>query len=411
MSRRRKPEILTGIEIGTAAVKVVIGHVEPDETLHVLAAVSEPSQRVVKGEATEIPKVMDRVKRAVSRAEEAARSDLEHVFLAVTGSHVRSSISTGSTPIVRPDAVVASDDVVNAVRTAEAYDLGTDRQRIEGLSRRYILDNGHEVTSPKGHRTGKLTAEVLILHGTRGRIETASHIVGDVMGYPPTDIAFSPIPAGLAAFQREEMEQGVLLVDVGAGVTEYALFSGPLCYYAGQIAVGCNHAINDIAIGLTVSFRKARELLLGLATTARDEPIRLETAAGRVRTIPKTTVEQVVELRLQELFELIADELRRAEALPRIGLGVFLAGGGARIPGVVPIARRAFGHTVHLAKPSRVSAAAAVEDLESFLTPMGLLRYGHLVLQIAAPPPTTLVGQLRHDVRRAVDFFRGALEW
>ena len=177
-----------------------------------------------------------------------------------------------------------------------------------------------------------------------------------------------------------------MVIDLGAGVTEYAVFAGDhCCLHSGQLTVGCDHVANDLSLGLHVPIQRARDLLAELGTVGSaimtpDGHTRLlpvETVPGRPpRHIPASSVESIVEMRLQELFTVILADLQKQDMLKRIGWGIKLVGGGASIPRITELARRVFEMPVEVGMPALVNGPKQILDSPRYATPIGVLRYG-----------------------------------
>ncbi len=411
---KQKRQVLTGVEIGTSSIKVVMGTPLPDDEISILGSAHLPSLKVVKGEVVDAHVVQEQLERALAAAEHASGVDIEDVFLALTGAHIRGINSVGSTMVRSTDRKITEDTVVAAVRNAHAYNLPPDQKVLHYFDRFYCIDDSREVTNPLGLVGTKLAADVHIVFGQLNRLETNCRMVADVVSYPAADVAFSAVAGGFAAFSQDEMEKGGLLIDIGAGVTEYIFLHGPGCLHSGQVAVGCDHVANDLSIGLRLPIPRCRKLLheldqFGSAVMEPDGRARLMAVGNlgkKVRHIPVSTVEQIIELRLQELFEAILADLQKHGVADRIGSGVRLAGGGARISGIHRLAQHVFRMPVATAKPHLFSGEEDVVSAPEFVTPLGLVRWGKLMLDISDPPPLPLWQQLRVDVRKAWDVLR-----
>ncbi|MBT3378698.1 MAG: cell division protein FtsA [Lentisphaerae bacterium] len=416
---RAKNEVLTGVEIGTSTIKVVMGAVLPEDEIAILGAAEIPSLRVVKGEVTEAAVVQEHLERALAAAEQEAGQEIGDVFLAVTGAHIQTVNSVGSTVINAPDRKISEDDVVRAGRNAHGYTLSPDKKILHYFDRHYQIDRTREVTNPVGLVGTRLEADVHIVFGQHNRIETNCRLIADVMSYPAVDVAFSPVAAGFAVLSAEETEKGALLIDVGAGVTEYAVFHGPGCVHSGQLAVGCDQITNDLALGLRVPMPKARQILhelgnYGSAVMTPDGRARLMKvdALGRgERKIPVSTTEQIIELRLQELFENIKWDLESRGALQRAGGGAVLCGGGARIPGINRLAQHVLQMPVDTARPQQLTGRHDQVASPAFVVPLGLLRWGKMMLDISAPEPMPFWRQFQVDAKKAWGVTRRAFRW
>ncbi len=396
MSKKRR-NIITAIELGTHSRKVAIGDVDPEDgRVHVLGVgtVSSP-RKIVKGRIENAGAVNDELVKAVLEAEKEAKTEIQNVFLAVSGGHIRTTTSRGTSVVRSPDGLVTDDNVVEAVKNARYLPFPPDQRAVNLMDRRYLLDGRREVLNPTGQAAAKLEAEILVVYGDAMRFKTAVELVAAVIGEPVADIVFSPIADVYAVVSPEDRTRGVLVIDIGAGVSEYALVHGPGLLACGQITVGCEHVANDLAEAFRFPIQRARTLLVRLAEWNRPEKlgaaaappaaVKIETMGHEIRTIPRDSIELVIDLRLRELFRIIAKRLGGpAELRKFVGGGVLICGGGARIPRVCDLARAVFGRIpVSVAAPWGVSAdREAIPADPGLITPIGVLRYGSFSLAV-----------------------------
>ncbi len=415
----RQKQILTGVELGTRHIKVAMGEILPDDSLSVVGLGEVSSQKIMKGEVCDANEVMPELARALAEAEKDSGFEAGHVFMAMTGGHIHSLNSIGSTPVQSQNAV-SEDDIVQAVQNARGYVLPADEKVLHFLDRRYILDGVRETSNPEGLVASKLESEVHLIYGHHNRVESSCRIVTDVLGYPPTDVAFSGVAAASAVVTPEDTEKGVLVIDLGAGCTEYVIFQGAGCFHSGQVTVGCEHIANDLSIGLGLPIGRARQVLYELEEkrqrpAAQGEEKRmmvLESTAGQEqRRIPASEVERIVDLRLEELFDIIREDLHQARVLDRIGGGAYLAGGGARIPGITGSARERLGMPVGMAEPHLFSGDEHLANAPEYLVPFGLIRWGQTMLDISQPEQMSLLEQLGHDMSRFKSVVKRAFNW
>lgn len=420
MGRRASRNILTGIEIGTTTIKVVMGEFLPDDVLALVGYGAAPSLKVVKGEVVDADVVREQLERAVLQAEQASGLEITgDIFLAVTGSHIQTVNSVGSTLIHHADRRIREEDAAVAAKSAHGYQLPPDRQVLHYCDRFYRIDDHREVLNAAGLAGARLEADVHLIYGRHNRLETACGMVADVMGYPATDIAFSGVAGAFAAFAPEDVEKGSLLIDIGAGVTEYIVFQGAGCFHSGQVTIGCEHLANDIAVGLNLPHAKARSILrefaqLGscvMTPDGRNRVMEIEVLGHKPRRVPVSSMERILELRLQELFEVILADLERHNAQERIGGGVKIAGGGALLPDITRLAQHVMHMPVTIAKPRLLSGKEEIISSPAMVTPVGLLRWGRLALQIAEPREVSFWSQFGNDLRRLWSLMRDSFRW
>jgi cell division protein FtsA len=420
---RSNSEILTGLEIGTSSVKVVIGEAEIGDDLITIHGYGEcPSGKVMKGDITDVAMVQEQVMEALSLAEQNAGKGIRDVFLAITGGHVESRNSRGTTPIRTPDRRITEEHYFEACRNARNENLPVDCQEINTVDRRFLVDGHRETVNPVNMVGGKLEAEVHTIFGQRNAIDTVCTLVNDVLSYPATDMAFSALASSYAVLSPEELEAGALVIDIGAGVTEYALFHGPGVYMSGQITVGCNQIVNDLSIGLDLPPLRCRNLLKkefvenGSALMSPDGRNRILAITSVTQTTPRnipfSSIEQIVELRLRELFEVIRERVGKEEGLVRIGEpGIVLTGGGACIPGVDKLAYQVFGMPVSIGRPRLAVISDEILNSPRFATPVGLLRLGRLSLEIGRHGQASLLEDLKSDLSKVWSFIRRAINF
>ena len=419
MGRRQKKNILTGVELGTAHVKVVVGEFLSDQVLSIVGSARVSSMhKILKGAILDAPAVQEQLAQALHISEKEAGQEIQGVFLALTGSHIDTTTSIGNAPVQGPDQIISEDEVVAAVRNARNSRLSPHQFPINSIDRRFLVDDVREVANPIGQAGRRVQAEVHIIFGDRNSVQTSRSLLSEVLGYEETARAFSAVADVFALLSDEEQRQGGMIIDIGAGVTEYAVFHGPGCFHSAQIAVGCQHIQNDLATAFRLPVSRAATVLHNLGDfgsaipkdDGRKRLVEVETATGKSRQIPASTVELVIELRLRELFEVINEDLKKNDARERISNGIVLCGGGARIPKVSKLAHDVFKMPVRIGSPLLVSGPREIVEDPGFATPIGLLRFGRKIQEIDREEPG-LFEQLGADAKRVWDLTKRALRW
>ncbi len=420
---RKATNILTGIEIGSSTIKVVIGEFTADGGIRVAGLAEIPAMKVLKGEITDNNIVHEQLVQALGQAERQAGMDIRDVYLVVSCGNVSSINSMGSFAASGPEQTILERDVTNALENAKAHVLPPDKMVLHTIDRRYIVDAMREVSNPVNQIGQKLSVDVHIIYGQYNSIENLCRLVDRTMGYSATDICFSGVAAAYGALSHEEMERGSLVIDIGAGTSKYIVFHGVGVFHSGQVSIGADHVANDLAVGTGAPILKARKIVENLAeyeasavmtADGHYRQVRLQVGGLGTQAIPTSTIEQVIELRLKELFEIILRDLKKQKALPRIATGITLVGGGALIHGIDELAKRVFNLPVRIGRPHLVSSVNHIADSPKYVTPIGLLRWGQFVNTIVGVRPPFLeqvfrdVGGGCHKIWRIV---RDALKW
>jgi cell division protein FtsA len=409
MVENKIERLVVGIEVGTSAVKAVLGMVTPGQPIKVIGSGIEPLHgQMLKGEAVDNTALSAPILAAVRQAERQAAHAVYHdttICVAFTGSHMQGVTAEGVWPL--PDGEVTPECIEHAQDFADARVLSTRANSnyalVQGFDRMYLVD-GKPVDSDDLLGTGENETPC---QGTELRVHRHSFLVrtdriktimmAAAAAFDRVTInsyCFSGFASVLATTRNEDILSGILSIDIGAGCTEYLLArQGRVCH-SGTIAVGTLHVANDLMIAFGLESVEAGEQLLrrlpefGSAVRTDDGSNRMLSAADiglpLRQPIAMSDVELVIESRLTELFEIIHQKLQRdgAELPEAIPSGIRITGGGANIHGIDTLATRLFRTPVRRSEPIQyIFADAELEKkLQSpvWATPLGLLRFTEL---------------------------------
>ncbi|MFM8358058.1 MAG: cell division protein FtsA [Verrucomicrobiota bacterium] len=370
--------VVVGLEIGTSKVCAAVGDLGADGTFTLLGLGQCRSRGVRKGEITDPTKASEDVRNALAEAEEMAGVEIRSVYLGVTGAHLVGFNSRGIHPIVSVGREISAEDVEDAIRNAKAASVGSGRQVIHTVKQDFAVDDHDGVENPVNTVGARLEARLHLIHGSSNRLQTPLRVVGGLQ-IEVEQVVFNGLASALAVLGRSQKDVGALVVDLGAGTTEYALYANGLLRHSGVLALGGDHVSNDLAIGLRIPLGRAEQLKIDQGSAVVDDECRgmslnLSSEPGSVeRTINLEHLRRIQSLRVEEVLELVAREVG-----PLLGLargGVFLCGGGARTPGIVPLAERIFQVPVQLGRTQEVSGAENALDQPEFATAIGLARF------------------------------------
>jgi cell division protein FtsA len=416
MSRRGKREIITGVEVGTKTIKALVGEYRDDDVISVLGVVEQPSLGVRKGRIENERQVASQLGQVFRELQDAAKQEItDNLFVAVTGAHIGTVVSSGSIRIHDPATGVTRDEVENVIETAQTYSLGSQQELLHLCDRPIRLPDGREEVSPIGLPVSKIEADCLLVFGMAEALETTRELFRQVLGDVPICPLFSGVAAGLAALAPGDIEHGAMVIDFGGGVTEYSVYKSPGCFYTGQVTVGYDHLVNDLHVGLKLESNECAALLRELPrhgsvilkddSGSRRMPIGVGVTSKRM--VPVATVERIVDLRLRELFTVIRDDLRAQCALERVDRGIKLCGGGALLPGIAQLVNDVFDRPVEIVGP-RLVVGERSQLLQSprFMTPVGLLRLGHIMLANEQEESGPFWHQLRSECHRMFSLFK-----
>ncbi len=383
MLKRGSSELVTAVELGTSKICVLIGESDDSGNAIVLGSGERPSDGSIrKGEIQDMQKAVQLFNEALSDAEDSAGTEIEphNVYLGVSGNHIRGYHGTGWAPVTNEDRRVGQVHINDALQNASVVPHTRDEITVDVIAGHFILD-GRRVDTPLDQKGYKLESHCHIICGDRNHIENLMTPVRDAHVDYPLPV-FSGLASAMAAISDEEQEQGVILLDVGAGTTEYIQLYNPGVYESGALAVGCDHIVNDLSIALELPFSPAcREILRDASDTSKvKDGFFILTGHLGQRRIPADTVNKVISMRLNELFGIVKERLERFGGLKqKVGAGVVLTGGGSLIPGAEEFAAEIFKMPVRVAGESvPENFAGAVSSLNSprYTALLGLLSYG-----------------------------------
>lgn len=372
--------IIVGLEIGTTKVCAVVGELNAEGALNVIGVGQAKSRGVRKGEIVDPEAAEEDVRNAVAEAEQMADVEIRSVCLGVTGNHIRGLNNRGVHPVVSADREILEEDAQDALRNARVVNLPAETEVLHAIRQHFLVDGQSGISNPVGMLGAKLEVDVHVVCGNANRLRNSIRAVRNLQ-LEVDELAFNGLASSLALLTNEHKEMGALVIDVGAGTTDYAVYSEGVIKHTGVLAVGGDHVTNDLAHGLKVPLSRAEQLKIEHGAAQVDEA-----AKGRVITIvnelglPLKTVniehlQRIMSLRLQEIFEVVAEDIRQTGLLHYLSAGVFLCGGGARIPQIDKLAERVFPAEVHLGKTNSISGLKSALDQPEFATAIGLVKF------------------------------------
>jgi cell division protein FtsA len=378
--------IIVGLEIGTSKVCAVVGEQITDPAgagLNIIGLGQARSRGVRKGEIVDIGQAEEDVRNAVVEAEQMADVEIRSVYLGVTGSHVRGFNNRGVHPVVSADREITDEDIQDVIKNAKAVNLPAENSVVHAVRQHFFVDGQDGVTNPVGMLGSRLEVDMHVVHGNTNRLQNAIRLVKGLQ-LEVDEIVFNGLASSLALLSNEQKELGALVIDIGGGTTDYVVYAGGAIKHTGVLAVGGDHVSNDLAYGLKVPLSRAEKLKLAHGAALLDEGV-----VGRTITIinelglPLKVVnvehlQRIMSLRLEEIFQLIAQDLEQAGLFDYLRAGVFLCGGGARVPQIAKLAEPILQMPVSLGQTNSISGLKSALDQPEFVTAIGLARFGSL---------------------------------
>lgn len=364
-------EIVTAIELGSSKICVLVGEAGQDGRVNIIGRGVAPSAgSIIKGEIDNMEKAFEQLSLALEDADRSSDRELGNsrvVVVAVTGCGIDSHCGVGTVFVKNEMHKVTEKERIEAHENARIQHLAPDREIINS-SESYFLIDDRRVRNPINQNARKLDAYVHVVHAIGARLENFRSIVRE-SGFEDAmvEVVFSPLAADFGILSDEERENGVVLIDIGAGTTEYVVEYNTGVQASGVIQVGFEHVCNDLAIGLDLHIDVCRKLATDgtLIAAIRDhrEYLEFPRSTGKVRKIPVASFETIIDLRLREIFEIVRDSLAAKGVLNNLDAGGVLTGGGALFERSAVLFREVFEMGCRIGQP--LEAGGAVTGVEN----------------------------------------------
>lgn len=368
-----------GLDIGTTKICTLVARLNEEGRLDILGVGKSSSRGVSKGLVTDIEETSQAVKEAMTLAELDAGLKVSRVWVSIAGDHILAQDSRGFVKITGEDRTVAAKDVEEVMKEASQLVLPPDREIIHVLPQRFLIDGQDLVKQPIGMKGTHLGVGVHVVTASsawRGNIENCVRRAG----YESEGVVLQSLASAMATVLPQEEDLGVVLVDIGGGTTDLAIFLREGLRFTRVIAVGGSHITNDIAVGLHTTREKAEEIKLkyGTLSSARvrgRERIRVERIAGRGSyTIERKDLVRIIDPRMEEIFELVEKELTRSGYRDLLSAGLILTGGTSLLVGVKELAEDQLGLPTKIGEPHVERPAELTSPI--YATVVGLVLYG-----------------------------------
>jgi cell division protein FtsA len=379
LSRRKKT---VGLDLGTSRVAVVIA--ESDDLggpVSVIGVGESPSEGLRKGVVVNLDKTIASIQAAAVQAERMAGQRIESVVVSLAGTHLWSQNSAGVVAVARPDREIGEDDVQRVVEASRAVSIASDRQVIHVIPRAYTVDGQEGVRDAVGMTGQRLEVETNIITGAQTAIQNVIKCVHGA-GFDIEDVVCAGLAAGEGVLTPQEVDLGVCLIDIGAGNTAVVIYNEGSARHLAVLPVGGNHVTSDIAIGLRTTLDEAETLKLNYGHTLPDvidhgEKVEVRQVGGdRIQALPRRFLAEIIGPRMQEIFLMAREEVRKTGFDGLLPAGVVVSGGGARLMGTTDAAQTVFDASVRLGQPVGMTGLADRCQGPSFAVAVGLVKWG-----------------------------------
>jgi cell division protein FtsA len=374
---------VVGIDVGTTKVCTMVAEVRPDGRINILGVGVAPSKGLDKGMVVNIDESVNAIRTSVDKAERLSGYRIGMAYVGIAGKHVQSLNSRGVVAIARPDHEITKMDVARAVESAQAVAVPTQREVIHVIPRAYIVDGHENIRDPIGMSGYRLEVET---HIVSGEVMAIQNLIKSVerAGVEIDDLVLQPLASAEAVLTPEDKDRGVVLVDIGGGTTDIAIFVHGGIWHSVVLPIGGNHFTNDIVYVLHTPPHTAEYLKIKYGSAIAQEPASPEEdvivtesfAPGEQQEISRFYLNQIIQSRAEQLLEMVGAEIQRSGYEGLLSTGVVLTGGSSQLAGLDELARDILGVPVRIGVPGNLMGLSETIDAPPYATGIGLLKWG-----------------------------------
>lgn len=374
-------DTVVGLDVGTSITRVLVGHVPPESTEgpEILGVGVAPSAGMQRGVVTDIEDLIRAVSQALDAAEQMAGVPIDRAVVGISGPHITSMNSRGVIAVSRADGEISEDDVARVIGAAQAVSLPSNREILHVIPQHFIVDGQGGIADPRGMTGVRLEVDAHIIDGSAPFIKNLTKCVHRA-GVTPATLMFAPLAAARGVLSKRQKELGVAVVDLGGGTTSLAVFEEGRLAHTAVLPIGSSHVTNDIAIGLRSSIDVAERVKVEFGSAVPDDikksqEINLKNIDVREEDtlVSRRQVADIIEARLIEIFSLVNRQLRAIDRSGLLPAGVVLTGGGAKLHGVVDLAKKELRLPAQLGYPHALPSVVNEAEDPSFAVALGLL--------------------------------------
>lgn len=372
---------IVAVDVGTTKICTLVGEVDEARGLRIIGVGVSPARGIRKGVVVNVQEATQAIATSVEKAERISGYAIESAYVGLAGSHISAINSRGVVAISRGERGIQPADIERALEAARAVAIPHNREILHIIPRGYTVDGDDGVRDPLGMQAYRLEVESHIITGATSSIHNLVKCV-QATGLGIDALVLEPLASGEAVLTDVEREMGVVLTDIGGGTTDIAIFIEGSIWHTAVLPTGGEHITNDIAIGLRTPFTTAEELKIrhGHARPQSVNPNESFDVAmfgeGERQRVSRQFLSQIIEARVEEIFDLILQEIKRSGYDGLLPAGVVLCGGTADLAGIRDVARDMLNLPVRIGAPQDLQGLVDILGSPAYATSVGLLRWG-----------------------------------
>lgn len=380
-----KNNLYIGLDIGTSAIRMAVGQYNiQDNQFYIVSAAEVPAMGISKGAVISIEDVVSSITSCLEQTERIAGQPINHAFVGVSGTHIATTNSRGVIAVSRADNEITESDILRAIEASQTIATPPNYEILHVVPKSFSVDNQTGIKDPLGMTGVRLEVDTQIIQGLSSQIKNLTKAVYRT-GLEIDDLVLSILANSEACLNRNQKELGVVLINIGSSTTSMAVFEEGDIVATHVLPVGSDHVTADIAIGLRVSLETAEAIKIVYGQAEADnlnkkEEINLsEFDEKENENISLKYVAEIIEARMQEIFSLVDKKLIEINRSGLLPAGVILTGGGAKLPGIVNLAKKEFRLPASLGNLDHIKTAIDKVNDIGYTTAVGLVLWGYQI--------------------------------
>lgn len=373
-------EIVVGLDIGSGKVCTVIGELGENDQIEIIGIGTSPSLGIRKGIIIDLEQATQSVKESIESAERMAGIRINSAFVSIAGSHISSVNSKGVIAISGESPEITENDIEKVIEAAKAGIVSSEKELIHTLSREFIVDGQSGIADPLGMSGARLECKVHIVTGSITAVQNLIKCV-EGAGLDIEEIIFGTLASSNALLSSAEKDLGVLLIDIGAGTTEIAIFVEGGLAYSAVLPVGGIQITNDLAVGLRTSIEEAEKIKINYGSAVEnnvspEKLLEISSIDGKDKSnVSQKYLVEIIEPRVSEIFSLVGTEVRKSGCYNMITGGIVITGGSSLLPGISEVAEQVLNLPSRLGRPHYEGELADMINDPSYSEGIGLLSF------------------------------------
>jgi cell division protein FtsA len=381
--------IIVGIDVGTTKICTLVASIERNSQLRILGVGVEAAQGIRKGVIVDLPAAKRAVYRSIDKAERTSGLEISSAIVSLAGSDVSSENSKGVVGVT--GGVIDGGDITRAMDAARAIAIPHNREIVHVIQRGFNVDGQEGIRIPENMHAYRLEVETHIITASAASVENLRKSVEE-SGVVVSQFVLNPLAAAEEVLSETERQMGAVVCDIGGGTTDVAVYVDGDVWHTAVLAVGGNHISSDIAQGLRIPVSQAEELKIQHGNALESESsaaehVNINSFHGQESLqVSKRELEHIISARVEEIFSLVVQEIRRSGYDGLLPAGLVLTGGSCELPGIKTMAERVMGITVRIGSPVNLTGMSEGLATPAFSTSVGLLRWALMMSEAVKIP-------------------------